>query len=454
MSSTTATTCEGRPYRPASRRRSHTRASSRPISGRSSAAASGPSAGRRCRVSRATSRPSTRCSESSSRTTRCSSGGSRSPATAWRSRGCLRGSAGSATAPAPRRGSRSTSSSARARCRAPIVIGRDHLDAGSVASPYRETEAMQDGSDAIADWPILNALVNTAAGATWVSVHHGGGVGIGNSIHAGMVVVADGTDDGGGAARAGAHVGPRHGRDPPRRRRATTRRSTPPPSRAWRSPGATSRRRAACRRSSSAISPRRSRRPAPRRRCAARRSGGSTWSRTRTSSRATASSPRWGGCATSARSTATSSRWTGAVARAIPGLVDCHTHPVLRGRSRRRVRAALGRRVLRGAPRGRRRDPLDRPGDPGGDRGRAPRRGRAAPRLDARVRDDHVRGEVRLRARPRHRARAAPRGPRRRGCPDLARRARGSSRVRRRGRLPRLRARRGAPRGGRDRRGG
>jgi urocanate hydratase len=79
--------------------------------------------------------------------------------------------------------------------RAPVVIGRDHLDAGSVASPYRETEAMRDGSDAIADWPILNALVNVAAGATWVSVHHGGGVGIGNSIHAGMVVVADGTDD-------------------------------------------------------------------------------------------------------------------------------------------------------------------------------------------------------------------------------------------------------------------
>jgi urocanate hydratase len=78
---------------------------------------------------------------------------------------------------------------------APVVIGRDHLDAGSVASPYRETEAMADGSDAIADWPILNALLNTAAGATWVSVHHGGGVGIGNSIHAGMVVVADGTAD-------------------------------------------------------------------------------------------------------------------------------------------------------------------------------------------------------------------------------------------------------------------
>jgi urocanate hydratase len=76
---------------------------------------------------------------------------------------------------------------------APIVIGRDHLDTGSVASPYRETEGMRDGSDAIADWPILNALVNTASGATWVSVHHGGGVGIGLSIHAGQVIVADGT---------------------------------------------------------------------------------------------------------------------------------------------------------------------------------------------------------------------------------------------------------------------
>src|SRR5579863_1217208 len=78
---------------------------------------------------------------------------------------------------------------------APIVIGRDHLDTGSVASPYRETESMRDGSDAIADWPILNALLNTAAGAHWVSFHHGGGVGIGYSLHAGMVVVADGTDD-------------------------------------------------------------------------------------------------------------------------------------------------------------------------------------------------------------------------------------------------------------------
>jgi urocanate hydratase len=78
---------------------------------------------------------------------------------------------------------------------APIVIGRDHLDSGSVASPNRETEAMQDGSDAVSDWPLLNALLNTASGATWVSLHHGGGVGMGYSQHAGMVIVADGTED-------------------------------------------------------------------------------------------------------------------------------------------------------------------------------------------------------------------------------------------------------------------
>ena len=77
---------------------------------------------------------------------------------------------------------------------APIVIGRDHLDSGSVASPYRETEAMRDGSDAVADWPLLNALVNTSSGASWVSLHHGGGVGMGRSIHAGQVSVADGTE--------------------------------------------------------------------------------------------------------------------------------------------------------------------------------------------------------------------------------------------------------------------
>jgi urocanate hydratase len=82
---------------------------------------------------------------------------------------------------------------ARGELSAPVVIGRDHLDTGSVASPFRETEAMKDGSDAIADWPILNALLNTASGASWVSFHHGGGVGIGNSLHAGQVLVADGS---------------------------------------------------------------------------------------------------------------------------------------------------------------------------------------------------------------------------------------------------------------------
>jgi urocanate hydratase len=81
------------------------------------------------------------------------------------------------------------------KVKAPVVIGRDHLDTGSVASPNRETEAMLDGSDAVADWPLLNALVNTAGGASWVSLHHGGGVGMGYSIHAGMVIVADGSDD-------------------------------------------------------------------------------------------------------------------------------------------------------------------------------------------------------------------------------------------------------------------
>lgn len=78
---------------------------------------------------------------------------------------------------------------------APVVIGRDHLDCGSVASPYRETESMKDGSDAIADWPLLNALVNTSSGSSWVSIHHGGGVGMGLAIHAGQVIVADGTPE-------------------------------------------------------------------------------------------------------------------------------------------------------------------------------------------------------------------------------------------------------------------
>jgi urocanate hydratase len=84
---------------------------------------------------------------------------------------------------------------ARGEVKAPIVIGRDHLDSGSVASPNRETESMRDGSDAVADWPLLNALMNCASGATWVSIHNGGGVGIGFSQHAGMVIVCDGTPD-------------------------------------------------------------------------------------------------------------------------------------------------------------------------------------------------------------------------------------------------------------------
>ena len=84
---------------------------------------------------------------------------------------------------------------ARGEVGAPVVIGRDHLDTGSVASPYRETEAMKDGTDAVADWPVLNALLNTASGASWVSFHHGGGVGIGASLHAGQVLVADGTPE-------------------------------------------------------------------------------------------------------------------------------------------------------------------------------------------------------------------------------------------------------------------
>jgi urocanate hydratase len=81
----------------------------------------------------------------------------------------------------------------KGKLKAPVVIGRDHLDTGSVASPNRETEGMKDGSDAVADWPVLNALLNTASGASWVSFHHGGGVGMGYSLHAGQVTVADGT---------------------------------------------------------------------------------------------------------------------------------------------------------------------------------------------------------------------------------------------------------------------
>ena len=101
---------------------------------------------------------------------------------------------------------------------APVVIGRDHLDCGSVASPNRETEAMQDGTDAVADWPLLNCMLNVASGASWVSFHHGGGVGMGYSLHAGQVTVADGTPEAAEAHRARAHQRPRHRRHAPRRR--------------------------------------------------------------------------------------------------------------------------------------------------------------------------------------------------------------------------------------------
>ena len=111
---------------------------------------------------------------------------------------------------------------------APIVIGRDHLDCGSVASPYRETESMLDGSDAIADWPLLNAMINTASGASWVSIHHGGGVGIGRSIHAGQVSLADGTDARRPEARPGADQRPRRWGSSATSTPATTARSRSP----------------------------------------------------------------------------------------------------------------------------------------------------------------------------------------------------------------------------------
>ena len=129
-----------------------------------------------------------------------------------------------------RLGCGSTSWCARGEVKAPIVIGRDHLDCGSVASPYRETEAMKDGSDAIADWAILNALVNTASGASWVSIHHGGGVGIGYSLHAGLVVVADGTELARRKARARAHERSRRWASSATSMRATRRQSRSRPS--------------------------------------------------------------------------------------------------------------------------------------------------------------------------------------------------------------------------------
>jgi N-carbamoyl-L-amino-acid hydrolase len=166
-----------------------------------------------------------RCSTSSPTTTACT-GGCAGRRSASPSRACRRASAGSATASATRPGWLFNDLVASGAVSAPIVIGRDHLDCGSVASPYRETEAMLDGSDAIADWPLLNALLNTPRpGATWVSIHHGGGVGIGRSLHAGQVCVADGTRRARRreARAARAHQRPGHGRHPARRRRLRVR---------------------------------------------------------------------------------------------------------------------------------------------------------------------------------------------------------------------------------------
>ncbi len=139
-------------------------------------------------------------------------------ASASPSRACRRASAGSAWASATARASQFNEMVASGELKAPIVIGRDHLDSGSVASPNRETEAMRDGSDAVSDWPLLNALLNTAGGATWVSLHHGGGVGMGYSQHAGVVIVARRHAEAAEAARARAVERPRHRRHAPRRR--------------------------------------------------------------------------------------------------------------------------------------------------------------------------------------------------------------------------------------------
>ena len=192
--STTATRCARRRSSAASSARSTTPASCPPTCGRCSARGRARSAGSRCPATRPTSRRPTGRRSRSSPTTSGWRAGSRRRARRSRSRGCRRGSAGSATASGGGSGCASTRWWQSGELSAPIVIGRDHLDSGSVASPYRETEGMADESDAIADWPLLNALVNTPSGASWVSIHHGGGVGIGRSIHAGMVCVADGTE--------------------------------------------------------------------------------------------------------------------------------------------------------------------------------------------------------------------------------------------------------------------
>ena len=220
----------------ASSARSPTRASCPPTSGRCSARARARSAGSRSRATRPTSpRPTAPCSRSSPTTSASRAGssmaGERIAFQGLPARICWLG-----YGERHRLGLRFNEMVRSGELKAPIVIGRDHLDSGSVASPYRETEGMADESDAIADWPLLNALVNTAAGASWVSIHHGGGVGIGRSIHAGMVCVADGTDLAAREARARAHRRPGHGRHPPRRRRLRARASRWPSERGVRIP--------------------------------------------------------------------------------------------------------------------------------------------------------------------------------------------------------------------------
>ena len=192
--STTATACAPRPSSAASTAPSTTPASCRRTSDRCSARARGRSDGWRCRATPPTSRsPTAPCSRSFPTMTHLRRwidlAGERVAFQGLPARICWLG-----YGERHRLGLRFNELVRTGAVSAPIVIGRDHLDSGSVASPYRETEAMADGSDAIADWPLLNALVNTASGATWVSIHHGGGVGIGRSIHAGMVAVADGTE--------------------------------------------------------------------------------------------------------------------------------------------------------------------------------------------------------------------------------------------------------------------
>ena len=220
-SSTMATISGGRRRKPASPTRSRSAGSCLCTSGRSSARARGRSGGPRCRATRRTfGRPTARFSSSFPGTAR-SSAGSASPRSASRSRAFRPASAGWVTASAHRAGLLFNELVRDGRVRGPIVIGRDHLDSGSVASPNRETEGMRDGSDAIADWPILNALINTASGATWVSVHHGGGVGIGYS-HSRRDGRRRGRHRGrGAAARPRAQERPGHGRHAPRRRRVS-----------------------------------------------------------------------------------------------------------------------------------------------------------------------------------------------------------------------------------------